>query len=365
MPRRIKALLDLLEEETGRYAGASDHIAKQTKMLALNATIEAARSGDAGRGFAVVAQEVKSLATSAAETAADFRHTVIDRLTRSTRIVDELVDELEGARLADLAHAINDMGLRGLAARGVDVRILATDPAIRQFAGADEDAEKARGALDRLRAHLAFSDFYRNAFIADTHGRVRLALDESSAPMDYDLRGQPQYENALRTTSAGQWSADEIWENPFGNNRPCVLFVCGIRENGLEGGEVSGVLYLEYDWARFAAGVMKTQSILQDGIRGAERFLVLDQFNKIVGSSDETAFGVPYDMPADCGERGTYMRDGKSVSYARGQIENGFGGLELCSVIEHRMHNRAEILVALGIDEENGAAGTQSLSDAA
>lgn len=39
MPRCNKALLNLPEKETGRYANASDAIAKQPKMLALNATI--------------------------------------------------------------------------------------------------------------------------------------------------------------------------------------------------------------------------------------------------------------------------------------------------------------------------------------
>lgn len=349
MPRRIKALLDLLEEETGRYATASDKIAQQTKMLALNATIEAARSGEAGRGFAVVAQEVKSLATSAANAASNFRQTIMDRLATSSRIVDELVDELEGARLADLAHTINDLALRGLSARSIDLRILATEPSIRSYMLDPADGDKAAAARERLNMQFAFSDFFRNAFLVSKDGTIRMSIEENPTFMSFNLKGQPQFERAIGSRSPDEWSADEIWLNPQGNDRPCVLFVCGIRENGLDGGEVIGALYLEYDWARYAQSIVMTQRMLHQSGRKGDRFLLLDKNNNIVGSSAGDAFGTHYPLPESEEKRGSFVDGRKSVSFAHGEIENGFGGLELCSVIEREMRSQEEILAVLGL----------------
>lgn len=353
MPRRIKALLDLLEDETGRYATASDAIAQQTKMLALNATIEAARSGEAGRGFAVVAQEVKSLASSAANAASDFRQTIIDRLARSTRIVDELVDELEGARLADLAHTINDLALRDVGTRSIDLRILATEPSIRSYLLDPDDADKSAAARERLQIQFAFSDFFRNAFLVSKDGVIKMSIEENPTFMAFNLKGQPQFEYAIHSTSADQWSADEIWLNPQGDDRPCVLFVCGVREHGLDGGEVIGALYLEYDWGRHAESIVEMQGLLNQNNRKGDRFLLLDKNDNIVGSSAGDRFGTHYPLLNREEKRGSFTKGEKSISYARGEIENGFGGLELCSVIEREMRSTEEILAILGLGDDS------------
>jgi methyl-accepting chemotaxis protein len=79
-------------QKVGKVADCIGDIARQTNLLALNASIEAARAGDYGKGFAVVAEEVRKLADSSSQSAADIGD-MIENLREESRQVHNIIVE--------------------------------------------------------------------------------------------------------------------------------------------------------------------------------------------------------------------------------------------------------------------------------
>ncbi|MEA2689653.1 MAG: methyl-accepting chemotaxis protein [Candidatus Eremiobacteraeota bacterium] len=67
-------------------------VARQARVLGINAAIEAAHLGDAGHGFVIVADEVKQLAGSTSESAADVA-TIEKKLQAASRQVESAIGE--------------------------------------------------------------------------------------------------------------------------------------------------------------------------------------------------------------------------------------------------------------------------------
>lgn len=352
MPRRIRALLSSLGEEIRSYAGENEAIAGRTNLLALNAAIEAARSGEAGKGFAVVAQEVKALASSARASAGKFRERVLGSIEAGAAISDELVDEVEGARLVELAQSITQTLSRSLYDRSIDIRMLACDREV--VVGAlhgktDSTAEEA--ALARLRTLLRFSPYFLNAFLVDATGAVVVCAHANAAVRNETMTGYAQYEKAMAASDEQDWFTDAVWENPWSNGRRVLIFVAPIRHEG----RVIGVCYLEYDFEGQAAEIMNVTTHSTSDATVS----ILGRDGTLVATTGSYKFGQA--LPLSNAPGGTVRAsDGLVAAISASSPFLDFDGLGLRCVIECPVPTQADIersvhaLIYRGADPDFG-----------
>jgi hypothetical protein len=344
MPRRIRTLLSMLSDDVKHYAADNERIATRTNLLALNATIEAARSGEAGRGFSIVAQEVKALASQARNSAAAFRADVLDRLALGARFADEMLAEIEGARLVDLAQSIMQQITRTLATRGSHLCLLASDPIIME-ATRNPTHDAAMHAVERLRLLRRVSGQYLNAFVVSAAGRAIFSEDPRASVLVNDFTTAPQFNKAMKSTEADEWFTDEVWLNPWSNNHAVMIFVKAINPG--PGHRPDGVLYLEFDWEALMADMLHAPDWHSPSENSELKISIVDPQGLLVGSSWGGQFGTPVAIPPG-DQQGVETRVNSVAVFAKARSVHGFDGLGLRCVIEQQMPSEDEIQRAVG-----------------
>ena len=156
--------IEHVSNEIGKIINVVDEIAFQTNLLALNAGVEAARAGDAGKGFAVVAQEVRELATRAANAAKDIKSLVVhagSEVRTGVQLVSATRDALQNivsdvSRIDELVRAIaTSANEQSVGIREINTAISQMDQMTQQNSAMVEQTNAASHTLEQDAGKLA------------------------------------------------------------------------------------------------------------------------------------------------------------------------------------------------------------------
>ncbi|MDO8211312.1 methyl-accepting chemotaxis protein [Conexibacter sp. CPCC 206217] len=319
MPERVVRLAGEVSGLAGSKLREIERVADTTKILALNALVQAAQAGDHGRGFAVVAEEVGRVATSVRALSADLTEQLEPRIGELNALGRDLVAQVRGQRLADLARNAVELIDRNLYERSCDVRWWATDSAVVDACDAPHEPARTRHASARLATILASYTVYLDLWIADRDGRVIAhgRPDRYAGVLGSSVADSSWFAAALATSDGGAYAVDDIARNPLLGDAPVATYATAVRTGGAHDGAPIGALGVFFDWGSQSQAIVEGLR-LADEERDRTRALLLDADGRVIAASDRTGLlSERIELRTEGRESGFYSAGDDVVGFAR------------------------------------------------
>lgn len=334
MPERVSHLADEISAVASGKVASIQGVTKRTKLLALNALIEAAHAGERGKGFAVVAQEVGAVSDEIKQLSDGLTAELEPRLRQLDELGRELVAQVRGDRLADLALNMVEIIDRNLYERSCDVRWWATDSAVVEACASGGAAERAL-ACERLGVILDSYTVYLDLWVADRTGRVIASgrPDRYRTVIGSDASRTPWFQEAMGTRDGGAFAVADIEPVPQLDGALVATYATAVREGGRATGAPLGALGIFFDWQPQAAAVVGGLRLSPDD-RQRTRALLLDSSHRVIASSDGAGVLQERYPLTTSSDVGSYSGRGSVVGYALTPGYETYAGLGWYGVIE-------------------------------
>ena len=339
-PRSMRLVTESIGSDLEQFSADNALIVRQIRLLAINALIEAARAGETGKGFAVVANEVQRLAQGAGETDERFQQNVLGRIRQSRSMADDLVEQMEGIRLIDLAQTLVQFIVRNLFERTADVRWWATDSALWESLE-QPSPERAQHAAARLGVINRFYTVYLDLVMTDARGMVVASANPRYHRnlKDRDLAGEAWFQGARTCKSGDDYVVDTVKRSPLHDNRDVLVYATGIREGGRSDGALLGTLGVYFDWKAQGQAIVEKEANLPPQVAEKTEVLLLDGHNMVIASSRPERIYTHFALsnPQHLAKGSYYDQSGAIVAFARTLGYEDYDGLGWSGVIIQSM----------------------------
>lgn len=339
-PEEIVDLSKRVGNVAKEKVGDIEQITSQSKILALNAMIEAARAGEAGRGFSIVAVEMKNIATQISGVARELEQELATEASKLENLGRQIVRQLRGERLVDLALNAIEIIDRNLYERTCDVRWWATDKAVVDCAN-DPIPEICRHATERLGVILSAYTVYLDIWICDREGNVLAngRPDRYPRVRGAKVSSEDWFQKALATQSGNDFAVADVAPIALLGDAVTAAYSTAIRADGQLDGVPSGVIVVHFDWTPQAQTVVNGVRLTPDE-RERTRVMLLDSNHRIIAASDgKGVLSETQALQTGGEQRGSYEdQSGYTISFALTPGYETYRGLGWYGCIVQRPH---------------------------
>ena len=338
MPERVISLAREVGTIARGQVAAIQGVTRRTKMLAINALIEAKTAGSHGVGFAVVANEIKDISSEIDRHANELTQQLGQRLEDLNRLGGELVADIYGRRLSDLAHNLIEIMDRNLYERSCDVRWWATDAAVIE-ACAEPTAERRATASQRLGVILDAYTVYLDLWICDRDGKVLATGRPTRFPkaLTTNVADQDWFRQALASTSGDDYAVADIHRAPACDDRLVATYASAVRPGGHKNAPPIGVIGIFFDWQAQAQTVVNGVR-LSEKERERSRCLIIDARHRIIAASDGRGLlEETFPLTASQQTTGHYRDQNRVIGFAKTPGYETYPGLGWFGVITQQL----------------------------